>query len=46
MDEPKDYGFAKKIANWSRGFLANPLWRLLDLEDCLHVRLARRKQAR
>ncbi len=36
----------KKIANWSRGFLANPLWRLLDLEDCLHVRLARRKQAR
>jgi hypothetical protein len=27
-----------KITDWSRRFLANPLWRLLDLEDWLHVR--------
>jgi len=36
----------RKIANWNRRFLANPLWRLLDLEDWLHVRAARRKQSR
>jgi len=36
----------RKIANWSRRFLANPLWRLLDLEDWLHVRAARRRQSR
>jgi hypothetical protein len=35
-----------KIADWSRRFLANPLWRLLDLEDWLHVRAASRKQSR
>jgi hypothetical protein len=29
----------RKIADWSRSFLANPLWRLLDLEDWLSVRL-------
>jgi hypothetical protein len=34
-----------KIADWSRRFLANPLWRLLDLEDWLHVRAASRKQS-
>jgi hypothetical protein len=28
----------RRIADWSRRFLANPLWRLLDLEDWLHVR--------
>ncbi len=36
----------KKITDWSRRFLANPLWRLLDLEDWLHVRASSRKQAR
>jgi len=35
-----------KIADWSRRFLANPLWRLLDLEDWLSVRLANRRQNR
>jgi len=35
-----------EIAHWSRRFLANPLWRLLDLEDWLHVRAAGRKQSR
>jgi Domain of unknown function (DUF5069) len=34
----------KEIANWSRRFLANPLWRLLDLEDWVHVWAAGRKQ--
>jgi Domain of unknown function (DUF5069) len=33
----------EKITSWSRRFLANPLWRLLDLEDWLHVRAARRR---
>src|SRR4029450_10792387 len=36
----------KKITDWSRRFLANPLWRLLDLEDWLHVRASSRKQSR
>jgi hypothetical protein len=36
----------KKITDWSRRFLANPLWRLLDLEDWLHVRASNRKQSR
>jgi Domain of unknown function (DUF5069) len=31
-----------KITDWSRRFLANPLWRLLDLEDWLHVRKSSR----
>jgi hypothetical protein len=35
-----------KINGWSERFLANPLWRLLDLEDWLHVRMASRKQVR
>jgi hypothetical protein len=34
----------QKIADWARPFLANPLWRLLDLEDWIHVRLASRKR--
>jgi hypothetical protein len=33
----------EKIAAWSRRFLANPLWRLLDLEDWLHVKRAARR---
>jgi len=33
----------KKITDWSQRFLANPLWRLLDFEDWLHVRTASRK---
>ena len=36
----------RKITDWSRRFLANPLWRLLDLEDWLFVRASRRKQSR
>ena len=36
----------KKITDWSRRFLANPLWRLLDFEDWLHVRMASRKPSR
>jgi hypothetical protein len=36
----------KRIADWSRRFLANPLWRLLDLEDWLHVRVASLRQRR
>jgi len=36
----------RKIADWSRRFLANPLWRLLDLEDWVHVRVSSRKQSR
>jgi hypothetical protein len=36
----------QKINDWSRRFLANPLWRLLDLEDWLHTRAASRKQSR
>jgi hypothetical protein len=36
----------EKIADWSRRFLANPLWRLLDLEDWLHVRASSHKQRR
>ena len=36
----------EKITNWSRRFLANPLWRLLDLEDWLHVRASSRKESR
>lgn len=36
----------RQIADWSRRFLANPLWRLLDLEDWLHVRAGSRKQGR
>jgi hypothetical protein len=36
----------KKITNWSRRFLANPLWRLLDLEDWIHERAASRRQRR
>jgi hypothetical protein len=36
----------RKIADWSRRFLANPLWRLLDLEDWLHVRARSPKQSR
>jgi hypothetical protein len=36
----------EKITDWSRRFLANPLWRLLDLEDWLHLRAAKRKQSR
>lgn len=35
-----------KIADWSRRFLANPLWRLLDFEDWLSVRFANRRQNR
>jgi hypothetical protein len=35
-----------EITEWSRRFLANPLWRLLDLEDWLHVRAASRKGSR
>ena len=34
----------RKITDWSRRFLANPLWRLLDLEDWLHVRASSRNQ--
>jgi hypothetical protein len=34
----------QKITDWSRRFLANPLWRLLDLEDWLHTRAASRKE--
>jgi Domain of unknown function (DUF5069) len=33
----------RKIADWSRRFLANPLWRLLDFEDWLFVRLTNRR---
>jgi uncharacterized protein DUF5069 len=36
----------RKIADWSQRFLANPLWRLLDLEDWLHMRVSSRKQTR
>jgi hypothetical protein len=36
----------RKITDWSRRFLANPLWRLLDLEDWLFVRASKRKQSR
>jgi hypothetical protein len=36
----------RKITDWSRRFLANPLWRLLDLEDWLHVRASNRNQNR
>jgi hypothetical protein len=36
----------RKITDWSRRFLANPLWRLLDLEDWLFVRASRRKRSR
>jgi Domain of unknown function (DUF5069) len=36
----------RKITGWSRRFLANPLWRLLDLEDWLHVRASSRNQNR
>jgi hypothetical protein len=36
----------KKITNWSRRFLANPLWRLLDLEDWIHERAASRRSRR
>lgn len=36
----------KKVTDWSKRFLANPLWRLLDLEDWLHVRAFGRKQSR
>ncbi|MEP6936928.1 MAG: DUF5069 domain-containing protein [Chthoniobacterales bacterium] len=32
----------EKIAGWSLRFRANPLWRLLDLEDWLHQRRASR----
>lgn len=32
----------EKIARWSRAFLMNPLWRLLDLEDWLHARRSQR----
>jgi Domain of unknown function (DUF5069) len=35
-----------EITEWSRRFLANPLWRLLDLEDWLHMRAASRKGSR
>ena len=35
----------KKITDWGRRFLANPLWRLLDLEDWLHVRASSRKHS-
>jgi hypothetical protein len=35
-----------KITHWSRRFLANPFWRLLDLEDWLYARLANRGQKR
>jgi hypothetical protein len=34
----------QKIADWARRFLANPLWRLLDLEDWIHERVASRKR--
>ena len=36
----------RKIAGWSRRFLANPLWRLLDLEDWLYVWSANRRQSK
>ena len=36
----------ERISNWSRRFLANPLWRLLDLEDWLHVRASSRKESK
>jgi hypothetical protein len=36
----------KRITDWSRRFLMNPLWRLLDLEDWLHVRAHGPKQSR
>jgi hypothetical protein len=36
----------RKITDWNRRFLANPLWRLLDLEDWLHVRMASLRQRR
>jgi Domain of unknown function (DUF5069) len=36
----------EKITDWTRRFLANPVWRLLDLEDWLHVRASSRKQSR
>jgi len=32
----------EKIAAWSRRFRANPLWRLLELEDWLHKMRQRR----
>jgi hypothetical protein len=35
-----------EITEWSRRFLANPLWRLLDFEDWLHMRAASRKGSR
>jgi hypothetical protein len=35
-----------EITDWSRRFLANPLWRLLDLEDWLHARAGSRKGSR
>jgi hypothetical protein len=36
----------KKITDWTRRFLANPVWRLLDLEDWLHARSSSRKHSR
>jgi hypothetical protein len=33
---------AEKIINWSRRFRANPLWRLLEIEDWLHQRRERK----
>jgi Domain of unknown function (DUF5069) len=36
----------KKITDWSGRFLANPLWRLLDLGDWLHVRASSRERSR
>jgi hypothetical protein len=36
----------RTITDWSRRFLMNPLWRLLDLEDWLHVRAHGPKQSR
>jgi hypothetical protein len=37
VGEPRE-----RIVAWSKRFLANPLWRLLDLEDWLHERRAHR----
>ncbi len=36
----------RKITDWSGRFLANPLWRLLDLEDWLHARASSRERSR
>lgn len=36
----------KKITDWSGRFLANPQWRLLNLEDWLRVRVSCRARSR